>query len=112
MKKVFRTMDPGEMGIVQTLMAEEGIETVILNEAISTVMPEVPFLSAKPELWVINDADEDRAKVVVERYQSGAVQAELEDEPWICPTCGEQIEGQFSECWNCADGAAEQESEP
>lgn len=28
---------------------------------------------------------------------------------WVCPTCGERIENQFSECWKCAASADEHE---
>ena len=28
-------------------------------------------------------------------------------QPWTCPTCGETIEGQFAECWNCAADGVE-----
>jgi rubrerythrin len=24
-------------------------------------------------------------------------------EPWICPSCGETIEGQFDQCWHCGE---------
>jgi len=58
---------------------------------------EIPFLEAWPELWVA-ELDFDRAQELIET----AVHGEGLAEPlWTCPSCGEEVEGQFTECWNC-----------
>ena len=40
----------------------------------------------------------ERARELVEQELHGPG---LEEPAWTCPGCGERIEGQFTECWNC-----------
>ncbi len=99
MKKVFATSDPVALGMVREMLENDGIESAVFNDG----MPwgAIELLSSTPQLWVLRDEDEKRARAIVERYKSGAVRNSLAREPWQCPACGEMIEGQFSECWKC-----------
>ncbi|MBU2500190.1 DUF2007 domain-containing protein [bacterium] len=29
------------------------------------------------------------------------LEADDSSPPWLCPACGEEVEGNFSACWNC-----------
>jgi hypothetical protein len=56
-----------------------------------------------------DDLGDERASVWVPDYQAERairLLAESQEEPadaadWTCPGCGEQIEGQFTDCWQC-----------
>jgi hypothetical protein len=111
MKKVFSTSDRAELEVVRALLAEAGIESEVFNEAIPWGSGEIPFFSAMPELWILRGEDEQRALAIVEQYESGEAREALRKEPWKCPTCGEMIEGQFTECWHCAEIDPRQEPE-
>lgn len=89
------------LGIVQELLTREGIETKVFNEHTASALGEIPFMRAMPELWVLRNEDAPAAGAIVERFESGEVRSELPSEHWECPTCGQQIEGQFTECWQC-----------
>jgi hypothetical protein len=102
-KRVFASQNVAALTIVCDLLAQEGIETKILNEKTASVLGEIPFLLAMPEVWVLHDEDEPAAQEIVGRYESGEIREELSREPWECPRCGETIEGQFTECWRCED---------
>ena len=41
-------------------------------------------------------------------FKAEAIPAQPESPPWTCPKCGEAIEPQFTECWNC--GASKPEA--
>jgi hypothetical protein len=101
MKRVFSSSNPVAISVVRNLLAQEGIETQIMNEGTAAVSGEVPFFSAMTEVWVVNDADEKRGRAVAASVETGEARDTVTGEPWQCPRCGETIEGQFSECWNC-----------
>ena len=101
MKKVFASNDPTRIQILRDMLAHEGIETTVLNESTSAVLGEIPFFSAMPEVWILHDDDGPRARAIVERFESGEVRDAARKPPWTCPQCGQQIEGQFTECWSC-----------
>lgn len=105
MRKVFSTRDLLAMTELRGLLDQEGIETTILRENTASLFSGL-LPTEVPELWVVRDEDEDRARQLIEAFQGGAQQPPP-GQSWICPTCGEQIEGQFTECWNCAAGETE-----
>ncbi len=45
---------------------------------------------------VVNAEDEARARETLADLQTPDPSP-----PWICPACGEQVDGNFSVCWNC-----------
>ena len=100
MKKVYASADRSQIEIVSQLLREEGIESCVLNEKNAFVIDIPPFFSGHPELWV-RDADESRAQALVARFRSGELRDERQVAPWRCSECGETIEGQFTQCWNC-----------
>lgn len=97
MKRVYTAESVIQVSHVRNLLAAEGIRTEIRNERLGGVVGEIPFLEAWPELWVA-ELDFDRAQELIET----AVHGEGLVEPaWTCVSCGEEVEGQFTECWNC-----------
>lgn len=101
MKRVFSSDDGPVIEIVRTLLARGSIETAVFNENLAAATGTLPFFVARPEIWVIRDEDEQPARVIVARFESGDLLDELPKEPWSCPQCGHMIEGQFTECWQC-----------
>lgn len=84
----------------RNLLASEGIETIIRNEHMGSVMGEIPFQEVWPELWVKNDLDHDRAKQLID---ADNVLEESSGTPWRCSNCGEENEPQFAACWSCGE---------
>ena len=101
MKKVFASDDQTAIGIVRDLLSQAGIETRVLNESTASVLGSVPFFVALPEVHILRDEDEARARTISARFESGEFRGALPNEAWTCPRCGETIEGQFTECWKC-----------
>ena len=102
MKKVYSNSDQAAIVIVRELLAQEGIESKVLNENTAAVLGEIPFLHAMPEVWVRQE-DCEVAQTVVEQFESGETLESIARPAWTCPNCDEQIDGQFTECWNCAE---------
>jgi hypothetical protein len=85
------------VGHIRNLLEVEGIPSLIKNEFLSGAAGELPPTEAWPELWVIEPCDHERAREIV----AHALREPSTREPWVCPDCGERIEGQFTDCWKC-----------
>ena len=49
----------------------------------------------------VRAGDEAAAMVLVERFVSGQTRSDASAPRWTCANCGEQLEAQFTDCWNC-----------
>lgn len=98
MKKVYSARDPLMIGHLKNVLETFGIESVTKNLYLSSAAGELPPIECWPELWVVDDARCKEAQAVLKKTL-----APLEPvrKPWRCVKCGEEIEGQFSECWKC-----------
>ena len=113
MRHVYTGRDEMDAHFVKNLLQQEGIEAVVTGDNLVNAIGTLP-LSAKslPGVYV-NDADEERATLIVRDYQQvDRVNAEeaVEDTPratWKCSNCGEAVEEQFSECWKCGHARPE-----
>ena len=80
----------------QASLLQAGIECVIRNEYAAGAIGELAPIDAWPELWVIKDADFDRARSAVETLQADTVEAD-----WNCPDCDTPNPCTFEFCWSC-----------
>jgi hypothetical protein len=97
MKRVYTAESLVQVIHVRNLLQAEGIAAELRNERLGGALGEIPFLEAWPELWV-DELDFERAQELVqlELHSHGVAEP-----PWTCAGCGEQVEGQFTECWQC-----------
>lgn len=61
---------------------------------------DIPFTHAYPEVWIIRDADYERGRKIVQRYEA----IPQTNTTVQCPTCGEENPSNFQLCWHCSDG--------
>ncbi len=74
-----------------------GIESYLRNQYLSAAIGEIPPHEAWPQLWV-SEQDFERAKEIIKDAETDSAESK---EAFICSKCGEEVEGQFAECWNC-----------
>jgi putative signal transducing protein len=84
------------VSMFKDILEQRGIKCWIKNEALSAGIGELPPIETWPQLCVEKD-DYSEAKHIVEE----ALAAKDISIMWKCDSCGEVIEGQFTECWNC-----------
>jgi hypothetical protein len=102
MKKVYMAMNPTDAHLLKGVLESEGIEAVVQGEFLWIARGEVPITTdTAPSVWVLDEADYERATQVVKEFQSSGEISGPDDEEWKCDNCGEINEGQFTECWNC-----------
>jgi Putative prokaryotic signal transducing protein len=97
MKRIYTGDTLAEVGHLRNLLEQSGIQCFIKNEQLSGALGEVPFLECLPELWVLDDADQQAAERHVRDFRN----VEVEGGPWRCDRCHEENEAQFAACWNC-----------
>ena len=98
MRKVYSSQDVNLVHFARSVLDANKIDSVILREQLTGAVGGLAPLDTWPELWV-HDADE------VEQARQLITVAMKKSEPqhtsWICPGCGEKIEPQFTQCWQC-----------
>lgn len=98
MKRVYRTESLLTINHLKNIVEHEGIGCVVKNDKLMGAMGEIPFLECWPELWVVNDREAAKAEAIIRAALSTEEPA---GDDWTCGNCGERIEGQFSQCWQC-----------
>ena len=69
---------------------------MVRNEFLSSAMGELPPAECQAELWVLSEADAERAEAVLRKALAPA-----SGPRWRCVQCREESEPQFTQCWRC-----------
>lgn len=107
MRHVYTGRDAMDAHFVKGLLEQEGIAAVVTGENLNTVWSTLPLSATSPPGVYVPDEDEARAAVIVADYQQvdrANAEETVEGAPratWKCANCGEAVEEQFTECWNC-----------
>lgn len=100
MKKIYLARDLSDAHLLKGLLEGDGIEAEVQGESLWKLRGEIPITEdTAPSVWV-PDEDYDRAMALVETFHVGEASAPVAGKSWRC-ICGEENEGQFTECWNC-----------
>jgi hypothetical protein len=103
MQRIYSAKDPLMIGHLRNVMASFGIKCVAKKLDLISAAGELPPIECWPELWVVDDKKVNRAKSILKKTLAPLAAVK---KPWACAGCGEEIEGQFSECWNCGSDRA------
>ena len=98
MKRVYSEHSPLFIYHLKDLLEEKGIAAIIKNEFLGGGAGELPPTEVWPELWVVENRDDDAAKKIVLNFIESTKSLSRD---WVCAVCGENVEGQFKVCWNC-----------
>jgi hypothetical protein len=107
MRHVYTARDEMDANFLKGLLEQEGIEAVVTGENLEATWSTLPLSdNSLPAVWVAEQDEERAARVVseynqVDRLNANDAAADAPRPTWKCPNCGEAVESQFSECWNC-----------
>lgn len=97
MRRVHVARTLADAYIVKDVLESHGFACTVKGENLVGIMGEVPIdVDSLPSVWV-PESQAERAMRVVTDTAGGATEAG----DWICPNCDEEIEGQFTDCWQC-----------
>jgi|MudIll2142460700_1097286.scaffolds.fasta_scaffold246408_3 hypothetical protein len=102
MKKIYTARNPIDAHLLKGALEGEQIEAIIQGDFLWAARGEVPITPETcPSVWIVNDADYEKAVQVLEDFKSQEITAPIQTEEWKCDNCNETNEGQFLECWQC-----------
>lgn len=79
------------------LLRAAGIRTEVRNTWLSGAVGDIPQRETWPQLWIPDPQDESAAMAVIHGADRDIGKLPV----WRCADCGELLEGQFAQCWNC-----------
>jgi hypothetical protein len=100
MKRLCSAPSLPDAHILRELLEDAGIDARVLNENAQGGVGQLPVNEAYPQVWILKEADYERAREVVRSFEraprdAGSVR---------CPRCGEDNPANFQLCWNCGNG--------
>lgn len=104
MRRVLALADPILAGHLHAVLEEAGIPCLLRNHFLGGAAGELPLNECWPEIWVLENADADRARRILDEHAQRDIASPCE---WRCGGCGETLEAQFVACWNCGETRAE-----
>lgn len=93
MKRVFGSYNQQLVHHAKNLLEAAGIRVLVRNQYLSSAMGELPPAECQAELWVLEDADSEKANQILRADPPAGPD-------WSC-ACGETLGAQFTQCWRC-----------
>lgn len=99
MRQVHTAKHAAEAHLVKGFLESQGIEAEVRGEYLTSGWGELPVDLCS--VWIADSAQFERANELLIAFLKGSFARQFSGEHWICPHCGEHLEGQFTACWNC-----------
>ena len=96
MKLFLRCLDIFEAQHKANLLRSAGIRAEVRNTFLTGAVGDIPFIEAGPQIWIDPRESEEVARTIILEAEQAPTGPD-----WTCESCGEAIEGQFAQCWNC-----------
>ena len=97
MKRVYTADNRALAWHIKNVLESNTVEAEIRNDTLHSAQGAVPIVECYPEVWVVNDSDEETALRLIKEQ----LDTPDDDEQWHCDNCGEGNFSQFDLCWNC-----------
>ena len=76
------------------VLCQAGVNASVQRFFLGSAAGELPPDQCLPEIWIADDAQEQRARELLHELQNRPQRR------WAC-VCGEAVEGGFDQCWRC-----------
>ncbi len=97
MKRIYAAADLIEAQLLKDMLKESAIATEIFNQNARGGTGEIPFTHAYPELWLLDENDENRARDLIREYENSPTPSGVT----VCGKCQEENPRNFASCWQC-----------
>jgi hypothetical protein len=97
MRRIFTASNRTDAYLVVHRLAEAGIKAHVFNEHASSIVGDVPPDVALPQVWLDDDADDERAQAVLRAYHAERSRTGT----LVCRHCNEENPATFELCWKC-----------
>jgi hypothetical protein len=99
MKQVHVARHAPEAHLVKGFLESHGIAAAVRGEFLTSGWGELPVDVCS--VWIEDDRQYERANALLVAFLRGDFAREFQDQQWRCQKFGEQLEGQFTQCWKC-----------
>lgn len=100
---IYRARDETQAQLLIAILQSHGIEGSIEQGARATAAMFAPGMFRVGLGVLVDETQAKQARRIAEEFDCSG--AKPSNQPagrsWVCPNCGETIEPQFSDCWNC-----------
>ncbi|MGE5339499.1 MAG: DUF2007 domain-containing protein [Gemmatimonadota bacterium] len=96
MKLLVRCDQTLQAAHIANALRAAGIRCEVRNTTLSSAIGDIPWLECAPQVWILDDLDEPRARQLLRELMQPAG-----GPTWRCANCGEELEPQFGACWAC-----------
>ena len=100
MQRIYSHIDGAMVHLAQNELERSGIPSVVRGQHLANIVGGGAGIDAWTELWLLDGDRLAEAEGIISRLIDE--QSAPEAQPWICPSCGETVDGEFALCWNCA----------
>ena len=100
---VYSARDEMQAEFLAQVLRSHGIETTTAGGALTTLAGYLPATYGDVRV-LVDAADAGRARAVGEDFEDARKSRRTtwkRSGGWTCPQCGELVEPQFTDCWNC-----------
>ena len=97
MLKIYSAPTLPDAHLVLGLLTQVGIDARVFNENAQSVMGEIPFHQAWPQVWIMDEGDAKQARELINQIE----RSQLPSSAVFCPHCHEENPANFRTCWNC-----------
>lgn len=98
-QRIYSNPSPAQAHLVQSYLEQAGVPATVQGGELGGLLGGLPTTETYASVWVADD-DREQAEELVEEFLHSQP-AEAGATLWRCPGCGEYLEPQFSDCWNC-----------
>lgn len=98
MIRIHTAKHPTEAHLIRGMLEAEGIRAIVRGDQLYGAYGELPVL---PTVWILDDTLAAQANLLVIEFLRGTAARKYGHQRWTCGQCGEILEGQFTDCWNC-----------
>lgn len=99
MKTVYHNADPVMAEFIGGMLNDAGIPAHVHQAGLYGASGEIPPNECWARIVVVHEEQATEARELVMEYLEGDPVGDATE--WTCPSCGERIEPQFTQCWNC-----------
>lgn len=106
MKEVFRNADSGLVSLYQSILDDAEIVSFVQNTGTQQslvgglLVAIFPIPLFYPTLYVLRDEDYAEAMTLLSSMKEAPADA-VDAAHWTCSGCGEEVPGNFTDCWRC-----------
>jgi hypothetical protein len=98
-KTVYHAADPVMAGFIEGVLRHAGIDAHVFQAGLYGAAGELPPTECWARVVVVDDAQAAQARAVILGYLEPGPLPDASG--WTCSRCGEAIEAQFTQCWQC-----------